>query len=426
MLDLGIIRGNRDLFEAMLEKRGMSVDVDRILALDSERSSLVRSAGEMREERNRLSSQVKECSDPDQRKELVESNRALRSKILEVEGRLSEVEGALRELMLGVPNMLAEDVPFGLDESGNVEVRRWGVPREFGFTPKDHVEIGEALGIIDIERGAKIWGTRAYFLKGDAVYLEFSLVRFAMDLLTAEGFLPVVPPVIVRSDVLEGTRHYPFFRDQIYRIEGEDLALVGTSEVPLGAMHMGEILDEAVLPIRYAGFSPCYRTEVGSGGRDVRGLVRTHHFDKVEMFVFDLPSRSEETHEWMVTLEERIYQSLGIPYRVVKMCSGDLGPVAYKKYDLEFWHPSEAKYREITSCSNCTDFQARGLYTRYRPADGGKPQFVHTLNGTAIAIGRTLVALLETWQEEDGSVTIPPVLRPYMGGQERIEPRARW
>lgn len=423
-MDLGIIRSSREQFEAMLEKRGMSIDVDRILALDSERSSLVRATGEMREERNRLSSQVQECKDPDKRKQLIESTRALRAKILEAESRLTEVEKDLRGLMLGVPNMLADDVPFGEDDSGNVEVRRWGVPREYGFKPKDHVEIGEALGIIDIERGAKVWGTRAYFLKGDAVYLEFALARFAMDLLSGEGFLPVVPPVIVRSEVLEGTGHYPFFYDQIYRIEGDDLALVGTSEIPLGAMHMGEILDEAALPIRYAGFSPCYRTEVGSGGRDVRGLVRTHHFDKVEMFVFDLPSRSEETHEWMVSLEERIYQSLGIPYRVVKMCSGDLGPVAYKKYDLEFWHPSEAKYREITSCSNCTDFQARGLNTRYRPADGGKPQFVHTLNGTAIAIGRTLVALLETWQGADGSVTIPPVLRPYMGGQERIVPRA--
>lgn len=422
MLDLGVIRNRRPEFEEMLSRRGVTVDIDRILSLDSIRSSLVRSAGEMREERNRLASMVKDCADPGTKASLVESNRAIRSKILEVEARQSEVEAELRSLMLSVPNMMAKDIPAGEDESGNVEVRRWGEPRKFDFQPKDHVELGERLGLIDMERGAKVWGKRAYFLYGDAVYLEMALVRFAMDLLSGEGFRPVIPPVMVKSEVLLGTRHYPFFHDQIYRIEGEDLGLVGTSEIPLGAMHMGEILDEGDLPVKYAGFSPCYRTEVGSGGRDVRGLIRTHHFDKVEMFVFDLPSRSEETHEWLVSLEERIYRALGIPHRVVKMCSGDLGPVAYKKYDVEFWHPSEGKYREITSCSNCTDFQARGLNVRYRPGSGGaKPQYVHTLNGTAIAIGRTLVALLETWQEADGSITIPEVLRPHMGGRERIE-----
>ncbi len=422
MLDLGVIRNQRPEFEEMLSRRGVSVDIDRILSLDSLRSSLVRSAGEMREERNRLASMVKDCTDPHAKASLVESNRAIRSKILQVEARQSEVEAELRSLMLGVPNVMAKDVPFGEDESGNVEVRRWGQPRQFGFQPKDHVELGEQLGLIDMERGAKVWGKRVYYLTGDAVYLELALVRFAMDLLSGEGFKPVIPPVMVKSEVLVGTRHYPFFHDQIYRIEGEDLGLVGTSEIPLGAMHMGEILDEADMPVKYVGFSPCYRTEVGSGGRDVRGLIRTHHFDKVEMFVFDLPSRSEETHEWLVSLEERIYRALGIPHRVVKMCSGDLGAVAYKKYDLEFWHPSEGKYREITSCSNCTDFQARGLNVRYRPGrSGAKPEYVHTLNGTAIAIGRTLVALLETWQEADGSITIPEVLRPHMGGRERIE-----
>ncbi len=425
MLDLAVIREDRAAFEAMLKMRGAEVDVDRILGLDSERSMLVRSAGEMREQRNRLSEQVKACSDAQNRAGLIESNRSLRSKIAEVESRLAEVEAELRGLMLQVPNLLAPDVPYGEDDSGNVEVRRWGKPRSFGFAAKDHVELGESLGIVDMERGARVWGSRAYFLKGDAVLLEFALVRFAMDLLAAEGFLPVIPPVIVRSDVLEGTRHYPFLRDQIYRIEREDVGLVGTSEVPLAAMHMGEILSEEELPLKYAGFSPCYRTEVGSGGRDIRGLFRTHHFDKVEMFVYDLPSRSDATHEWMVSLEERIYQALGIPYRIVKMCSGDIGPVAYRKYDLEFWHPAEGRYREITSCSNCTDFQARGVKTRYRPAGGGKPEFVHTLNGTAIAIGRTLVALLENCQEADGSIAIPQVLRPYMGNRERIVARTK-
>ena len=420
MLDLGIIRNDRAAFENMLKMRGASVPIDRILTLDSERASLARSAGEMREERNRLSEQVKTYGDGARRSELIESNRVLRARIAETETRLAEVEGELRKEILRIPNMLAPDVPFGEDESWNVEVRRWGEPRRFSFEPKDHVELGQRLGLIDIERAARIWGTRTYFLKSDAVFLELALVRFAMDFLVGEGFTPVIPPVIVKAEIMEGTRHYPFFRDQIYRIEGEDLGLVGTSEVPLAAMHAGEILEEDVLPLKYAGFSPCYRTEVGSGGRDVRGLIRTHHFDKVEMFVFDLPSTSHETLEYMVSLQERIYQALGIPHRVMMMCSKDLGPIAYKKYDLDFWHPTGHEYREITSCSNCTDFQARGVGTRYRPK-GGKPVFVHTLNGTATAIGRTLAAILENYQEADGSVTVPEVLRQYMpANRERI------
>jgi len=426
MLDLDIIRRDRGAVEEMLRMRGERISLDPILELDAERAALVRSVGQMREERNRLAAEVKSCSDEGRRAGLIESNRALRTRIAESESRLAEVEARLRELMLRMPNLIAPDVPYGEGESGNQAVRTWGEPRQFPFKPKDHVELGEALGLIDIERAAKIWGARSYFLKNDAVFLEFALVRFALELLSGEGFIPVVPPVIVKSEILEATRHYPFLHDQIYRIEGEDLGLVGTSEVPLGAMHLGEILQEADLPLKYAGFSPCYRTEVGSGGRDVRGLIRTHHFDKVEMFVYDLPSRSAETHEWMVSLEERIYRALGIPYRVVKMCSGDLGAMAYKKYDVEFWHPSEGVYREITSCSNCIDFQARGLNTRYRPAGGGKPRYVHTLNGTAIAIGRTLVAIFESYQEADGSITVPEILRQYMpGNQEKIGPAGR-
>ena len=426
MLDIGILRRDREAFERMLRMRGATVPVDRILELDGKRLSLVREIGEMREERNRLSEEVKTCRDGARKAELIESNRALRSRIADAEARLAEVENELRSEMLNVPNMIAPDVPYGEDETGNVEVRRWGEIRDFGFEPKDHVEIGQRLGLIDIERGAKVWGTRTYFLKSDAVFLEFALVRFALDLLTREGFTPVIPPVIVKSEVLYGTRHYPFFRDQIYRIEGDDRGLVGTSEIPLGAMHMGEILNESDLPLKYVGFSPCYRTEVGSGGKDVRGLIRTHHFDKVEMFLFDVPGRSDDDLEYMVGLQERMYQTLGIPYRVIKMCSGDLGPVAYKKYDLEFWHPSAREYREITSCSNCTDFQARGLNTRYRRESSGKPEYVHTLNGTAIAIGRTLVAILENYQEADGSVTVPEALRPYMpGGKSRIQKSGR-
>ena len=414
MFDIEILKNDRAAVEEMLKKRSTEAPLDRILELDRKRAELVRTVNVLREERNKLSGQIKGIKDAAERAEMIERTRGIRDRISSVESDLAGVEKDLRDLIVWMPNMLAPEVPFGEDESGNVVVRTWGEPREFGFKPKDHVAIGESLGIIDIARAAKVWGTRAYFLKGDAVFLEFALVRYALDILAAEGFIPVVTPIIVKAEILEGTRHYPFFKDQIYRIEGEDSGLVGTSEIPLGAMHTGEILDEKVLPLKYAGFSSCYRTEVGSGGRDVRGLIRTHHFDKVEMFVFDKPEDSAKTHEYMVSIEERFYRDLGIPHRVVMMCSGDLGPVAYKKYDVEFWHPSESKWREITSCSNCTDFQARGLNTRFRPAAGGKPEYVHTLNGTAIAIGRTLVAILENYQEEDGSVTVPEVLRKYM------------
>jgi len=421
MFDVDIIKKDRALVEEMLKKRGAEAPIDRILSLDEERLALVRKINSLREERNRLSQEVKTCKDQATRDRLIESNRAIRAEVSSAEAKLAEIEKELRSLVIWMPNLIAPEVPYGPDESGNVVVRTWGEPRKFDFPVKDHVELGEKLGLLSMSMGAKAWGTRTYYLLNDGVFLEFALVRYCLDILTSEGFKPVIPPVMVRSDVLEGTRHYPFFKDQIYRIEGEDLGLVGTSEIPLCAMHAGEILEEADLPLKYAGYSPCYRTELGSGGRDIRGLIRTHHFEKVEMFVFDLPENSAKTHEYMVSLEERIYQGLGIPYRVVMMCSGDLGPVAYKKYDLEFWKPADGVYREITSCSNCTDFQSRGLNIRYRPAAGGKPEYVHTLNGTATAIGRTLIAILENYQTADGSVTVPEVLRPYMpGGKSRI------
>ena len=416
MFDVAVIRQDRKAVEEMLARRNAEAPLDTILSLDDRRIDLVREINGLREERNRVTEKIPTCTDPAEKKALIESNREIRKQVLDLEENLRSVEQELRDLLLTMPNMIAPDVPYGEDESGNVEVKKWGQPREFTFQPLDHVELGDRLGIIDIPRAAKIMGSRSYILKSDAVYLEFALARFALDLLGAEGFTPVIPPVMVKEEILVGTRHYPFFKDQIYRIEGENLGLVGTSEIPLAALHTGEILAPEQLPAKYAGFSPCYRTEVGSGGRDIRGLIRVHQFDKVEMFVFSEPQKSEEMHEYMLSLEEQVYQALGIPYRVVKMCTGDLGPIAYKKYDIEFWHPSEGVYREITSCSNCTDFQARGLNIRYRPADGGKPQFVHTLNGTAIAMSRTLVAIIENYQEQDGSITVPEVLRKHMPG----------
>lgn len=421
MFDVDVIKKDRPMVEEMLKKRGEEAPLDDILSLDSDRLALVRKINSLREERNRISQEVKTCKDPQARERLIESNRAIRSEVLKAETQLAETEKELRSLVIWLPNLIAPEVPYGVDESNNVVVRSWGEPREFGFPVRDHVELGEKLNILSMAMGAKTWGSRTYYLLNDAVFLEFALVRYTLDLLISEGFKAVIPPVMARPDILEGTRHYPFFKDQIYRIEGQELGLVGTSEIPLAAMHAGDILDEENLPLKYAGYSPCYRTELGSGGRDIRGLIRTHHFEKVEMFVFDRPEDSSKTLEYMVSLEERIYQGLGIPYRVSMMCSGDLGPVAYKKYDLDFWKPADGLFREITSCSNCTDFQSRGLNIRYRPAAGGKPEYVHTLNGTATAVGRTLVAILENYQNSDGSVTVPEALRPHMpGGQARI------
>ena len=420
MFDVELIRQDRESVEDMLRRRKVQAPLDKILSLDDRRLTLVRKTNQMREQRNKISESIPKCSDANEKKALIESNRKLRQSILELEEDLRQTENELNELLLNMPNMIAPDVPYGEDDSENVEIKRWGTPRDFEFTPLDHVEVGERLRAIDVARGTKIMGSRGYLLKSDAVHLEFALVRFALDILEPEGFVPIIPPVMVKEEILLGTRHYPFFKDQIYRIEGENLGLVGTSEIPLAAIHADELLSEDDLPIKYAGFSPCYRTEVGSGGKDIRGLMRVHQFDKVEMFIFSEPSKSEEMHEYILALEEQIYQALEIPYRVVKRCTGDLGPIAYKKYDIEFWRPYEGIYREITSCSNCTDFQARGLNVRYRPKDGGKTQFVHTLNGTAIAISRTLVAIFENYQQRDGSVVIPSVLRKYMPGEKEV------
>ncbi|HOB30178.1 MAG TPA: serine--tRNA ligase [Bacillota bacterium] len=420
MFDVDLIRQNREAVEDMLKRRNADAPLDDILALDDKRLDLVREINRLREERNRITQQIPGCKDAAEKQELIETNRKLRQRILELEEELRQTEADLKTLLLYMPNMVAPDVPYGEDDSQNVEIKRWGTPREFPFTPLDHVDIGENLGIVDIARGTKIMGSRGYLLKNEAIHLELALIRFALDILQPEGFVPVIPPVMVKEEILVGTRHYPFFKDQIYRIEGENLGLVGTSEIPLAAIHADEILSEDDLPLKYVGISPCYRTEVGSGGKDIRGLMRVHQFDKVEIFIFSEPSRSEEMHEYILSLEEQIYQALEIPYRVVNICTGDLGPIAYKKYDIEFWRPFEGKYREITSCSNCTDFQSRGLNVRYRPKDGEKTRFVHTLNGTAIAISRTLVAILENYQQKDGSVVIPTVLRKYMPGQMSV------
>jgi seryl-tRNA synthetase len=308
-----------------------------------------------------------------------------------------------------------------MTEEDAVVIREVGEPPSFEFEPRDHLELGGEPGLIDMEAGARVSGSRFAFIKGDLVLLELALVRYAIDVVREEGHEPVIPPVLVREEALYGTGFLPGDRDQIYEIPKDELFLVGTSEVPLASLHAGQILDPEQLPLRYAGFSTCFRREAGAAGRDTRGIFRVHQFDKVEMFSFVEPSESAAEHERLLAIEERILGELEIPYRVVNVAAGDLGAPAAKKYDCEAWIPSQGRYREVTSCSNTTDFQARRLSCRYRPADGESPQAVHTLNGTAVAVGRTMIALMENRQDRDRGFTLPSILHTY-GAPERIGP----
>jgi seryl-tRNA synthetase len=345
----------------------------------------------------------------------------MKDRIPEKEADLSEVEQRMREELLKIPNMTHPDAPIGKDDSENVEIRRWGEIPDFDFGVRDHVELGESLGIIDFDAGAKVAGSKFYFLRGDAVLLELGLVRYAMDILTQRGYQPTITPDLARDEMLVGTGFIPRGPEtQIYSVEDSDLSLVATSEIPLAGSLADEILDENELPIRLAGLSHCFRTEAGSHGRASRGLYRVHQFTKVEMFAFTTPEQSDELHAEMLDIEERIFQGLGLPYRVVDICTGDLGGAAYRKFDLEAWMPGRNDYGEVTSTSNTTDYQARRLRIRYR-RDGGRPQLLHTLNGTAIAVSRALIALLEHYQQEDGSILLPEVLVPYVG-KEGLEP----
>ena len=323
-----------------------------------------------------------------------------------------------------IPNLPAADVKTGKDESENEIIKKWGEPTKFLFEPKDHLAIGEALGIIDIERAAKVSGTRFYYLKGAGVVLEMALIQLALKTLTKEGFIPVIPPVLIKKQAMAGMGYLEHGGEEdMYVLEKDGLFLVGTSEQSIGPMHMDEVLDGKKLPLRYMGFSTCFRREAGAYGKDTRGILRVHQFDKVEMFSFTKPEESDKEHEFLLSLEEKLFQSLGIPYQVLKMCSGDLGAPAARKYDLEAWMPGQGKYREVTSTSTCTDYQSRRLNIKYREIKDQKPatNYVHILNGTAFAIGRTLIAILENNQQEDGSVLIPEVLRDYTGF-EKISP----
>jgi seryl-tRNA synthetase len=420
MLDLKAIRSDPERVKAALARRGAAEQVDELLALDARRRELLPVIEAAQASRKFLSERIgnrkKSGEDASQMiAEVAEHKKTIESGKEELE----QVEAKLDELALTLPNIPDPDAPEGMTEDDAVVIREVGERPQFDFEPRDHLEIGTELGLIEMEKAAELSGSRFAYLKGDLVLLELALVRFAIETVRAEGHEPVVPPVLVREEALEGTGFLPEARDQIYEIPKDELFLTGTSEVGLAGLHANEILDAAELPLRYCAFSTCFRREAGAAGRDTRGIFRVHQFDKVEMFSFVEPGASSEEHERLLAIEERILGELEIPYRVVNVAVGDLGAPAAKKYDCEAWIPSQGRFRELTSCSNTTDYQARRLGARYRPEEGAAPQTLHTLNGTACAVGRTIIALIENRQESDGGFRLPKTLHQY-GAPERI------
>ena len=422
MLDLKLIRSDPERVKRALARRGAAEQVDELLALDTRRRELLPQIEGAQAERKSLSKQIGEAKQRGEgADEPMATVQGLKETIESGKGELEKVEAELERVAATLPNLPDPEAPDGMTEEDAVVLREVGERPQFEFEPRDHLEIGTELGLIDMEAAARLSGSRFAYLKGDLVLLELALVRYALDLVRGEGHEPVAPPVLVREEALYGTGFLPGDRDQIYEIPKDDLFLVGTSEVALAGLHADEILEPEALPLRYAGFSSCFRREAGAAGRDTRGIFRVHQFDKVEMFSFVEPGESAAEHERLLAIEERILGELEIPYRVVNVAAGDLGAPAAKKYDCEAWIPSQERYRELTSCSNTTDYQARRLNCRYRPADNEAPEAVHTLNGTAVAVGRTMIALIENRQDQRGGFTLPNILYAY-GAPERIDP----
>jgi seryl-tRNA synthetase len=427
VLDLRLFREQPEAVERGLVARGESPTVVKdVLALDGERRRLLREAEELKAERNRVSEAIGQAR---RRGEDASGEQARMRQVGDhvkaLDAEVATRDAAIERLVLQLPNLPHPSVPAGLTEDANVEVRRWGTPPQFPFAPRPHEEIGERLGLLDFERAARIAKSRFTVLWAGAARLERALTQFMLDLQTREhGYTEVWTPHLVSGETMLGTGQLPKFEDQLFKTQEPDenrtLYLIPTAEVPLTALHRGEILPEATLPRRYAAFTPCYRREAGTYGKDMKGMIRQHQFDKVELVKITTPAQSYDELESMVRNAEVVLQRLELPYRVVEHCAGDMGFAAAKSYDLEVWLPGQGKYREISSCSNCETFQARRLELRYRPAGGGRVEYCHTLNGSGLAVGRTLIAVFENYQDAEGSVVIPPVLRPYMGGLERL------
>lgn len=411
MLDINFIRENVDAVKRGVGNKGFDISlVDKVLELDERRRKLLLEIEGLRARRNKIADEKKPSDE----------GKKIKEELKDKEPELDKIQNEYKELLFKIPNLPGKNVPVGKSDKENVEIRKWGIPKNFDFKPLDHLELGKKLGILDFETGAKVAGSQFYFLYGDGVMLEMALTHFVLDKLSKYGFTPVITPDLAKSRFYLGTGYAPKGDEaQTYMIEGQDLGLIATAEVTLAGSHADEIIPEDKLPLKYVGYSHCFRQEAGAYGKYSKGLYRVHQFTKTEMFVYCKPEESEKFHELLLSMEEEIFQDLNIPYRVLEMCTGDLGAMAAKKYDVEAWMPGREDYGEVTSTSNCTDYQARNLNIKFR-RNTGETEYLHMLNGTAVVMSRVPVAILENYQEKDGSVRIPDVLQKWMG-KEKIE-----
>ena len=423
MIDYRELRARRDEIAKNIADRNMKVSVDEAIALQDKRADLMKAAEELRAARNTNAAKMKGKMDNEARQALIAEGREIKDRIAEVEAELEVVDKDFNAIVRQIPNYAHPKAPVGKEDKDNTAIKYVGKPPVFGFKPLDHVQLGEKLDLIDFEKGTKVSGPKFYYLKNEAVLLQMALENYAMNIVTKHGFTPFITPDVAKEEILEGIGFNPRGAESnIYTVEGTGTALVGTAEITLGGYYSNETLDKSALPIKMTGLSHCFRREAGAAGQFSKGLYRVHQFSKLEMFIICLPEDSDVFHDELLAIEEEIYSGLGLAYRVVDTCTGDLGAPAYRKFDIEAWMPGrgeEGEYGEVTSTSNCTDYQSRNLNVRYKD-DDGKSKFVHMLNGTAVALSRAVVAVLENYQREDGSIEIPEALRPYMGGRTEI------
>jgi seryl-tRNA synthetase len=424
LLDLKLVRENPEVVRENLRKRGALEkieELDRLLSLDSKWRETLAEADRLRRSRNEITQKIAEARKKGQdSSDLMKQAETIPAKIKELEVRVEEYRMLVENILMNLPNIVHESVPFGKDDNDNQELKKWGKIPQFNFKPYDHIDIGTKHHLIDLESAAKVAGARFYYLRDDLVRLNYSLIQYGLDFIKRKGYQLYQPPYFLRRDIIAGAVALSDFEEMIYKVEGEDLYLLPTAEHALLALHNNDIIEMDQLPLRYGGISPCFRKEAGAHGRDTKGIFRIHQFEKVEQFIFSAPEDSWKLHEELLANTEEFWQSLGIPYRVVNVCTGDLGTVAAKKYDLEAWLPGQGKYREVVSCSNCTSYQAVRSKVRYREKTSTPTKYVHTLNSTLVATERALVAILENKQRADGTIEIPGVLQHYMGGQTSI------
>ena len=414
MLDIKFIRENHQKVQEGAAKKQIKINVDELLIQDKKKREILGELEGLRAEQNKISDKVGKEKNESNKKKLIDQAQKIRKKTKVLEVNLKKVSEKFDQLMRKIPNLPLDGVPVGKDDSENKVLRKVGDLPRFDFKPKNHLDLGEALDLIDVKRAGKTSGSRFGFLKREAAQLQFALINFGLEILSKKGFVLVIPPVMLKPEMMEGMGYVERGGEEIYFLKKDNLYLIGTSEQIIGPMHANEVLDKSELPKRYVGFSSCFRREAGSYGKDTRGILRVHQFDKLEMFSFTHPEKSKQEHELMLSIEEKLMQTLKLPYQVINICSGDLGDPAAKKYDIEVWMPGQNKYRETHSTSNCTDFQARRLNIRFKNKKG-KLEYIHMLNGTALAMGRMIIAIMENYQQKDGSIVIPDVLQKYMG-----------